>query len=318
MVKLGTIRRSGAERLVLVVDDRGVDLGELAQRAGRPPAAADLDLASWLAAGPASHAATRELQAWLERRPELVLQGVPMTGAPVAAPLGRPPAIYCVAGNYARHVAEGVQGQPPTPKAETIPYFFAKPVTAVAGPYATVTPAPLFRQFDHEVELGVVIGQSCHAIGPDRALDYVAGYLVLNDLSARSIVSPPGRRSRPDDDCFDFLLGKWGDGCAPMGPYFVTCDEIADAQHLAMELRVNGDVRQAGSTAEMIFTVAELIAWLSQALTLEVGTVLATGTTGGVGYASGRWLRAGDVVEAAIAGLGRQRITIGGWEGDRQ
>jgi 2-keto-4-pentenoate hydratase/2-oxohepta-3-ene-1,7-dioic acid hydratase in catechol pathway len=316
-VKLGTVRRSGGERLVLVVDDRGVDLEELAARAGRPPAEAFRDLATWLAAGPPAHAATQELLAWLEQRPELVLQGEPMAGATVGAPLRRPPAIYCVAGNYARHVAEGEQGQTPAPKGETIPYFFAKPVTAVAGPYATVTPAPLFRQFDHEVELGVVIGQPCHAIRPEQALDHVAGYLVLNDLSARSIVSPPGRRSRPDDDCFDFLLGKWGDGCAPMGPYFVTRDEIADAQQLAMELRVNGDVRQAGSTAEMIFTVAELIAWLSQALTLEIGTVVATGTTAGVGYASGRWLRPGDVVEAGIAGLGRQRITIGDWEGDR-
>jgi len=274
------------------------------------------DMAGWLAGGNEATDITRRLSDWLLQRPELIAQGTPMDSAAVGAPVPRPPATYCVAGNYARHIAEGSSGQKPPAKSETIPYFFSKPLTAVSGPYARVTPSALARRLDHEVELGVVIGRRCQAVEAEQALQYVAGYLVFDDLSARSIASPPGRRPRPDDEFFDFLLGKWGDGCAPMGPYLVTPDEIPDPQRLTMELRVNGELRQAGSTAEMIFSIAELIAWLSSAVTLETGAVIATGTTSGVAYATGRWLHGGDTVEATIDGLGCQRTTIGHWKGD--
>ncbi len=139
----------------------------------------------------------------------------------------------------------------------------------------------------------------------EKALDHVAGYAVGNDVSARSVDYGYQRdTSSPAVGYFDWLAGKWPDGFAPYGPYLVTADEVPDPQDLGIELEVNGTLRQQGSTADMIFTVAELVAFASRLMTLEPTDIIMTGTPAGVGAAPGTYLAAGDEMTVRIAGLG--------------
>jgi 2-keto-4-pentenoate hydratase/2-oxohepta-3-ene-1,7-dioic acid hydratase in catechol pathway len=154
------------------------------------------------------------------------------------------------------------------------------------------------------VELAVVIGRRGKCIPPERALAHVFGYTIVNDISERRFKAPEGRPAREWDKFFDWLHGKWFDGFAPMGPWITTADEIPDPQALALELRVNGQQRQHGGTAEMIYPVAELVAFASTMMTLLPGDIIATGTPQGVGSASGDRLKPGDVVECRVEGVG--------------
>jgi 2-keto-4-pentenoate hydratase/2-oxohepta-3-ene-1,7-dioic acid hydratase in catechol pathway len=161
------------------------------------------------------------------------------------------------------------------------------------------------REVDWEAELAVVIGRRGVRIPPAQALDYVAGYLCANDVSARSV--DYGLERDLEDKAvwfFDWLAGKWLDGFAPLGPWFVTADEIPDPQDLDIDFTLNGVTRQHASTNDMIFTVAELIAHASRLSTLEPGDIILTGTPSGVGAASGEFLRAGDEMAVTISGLG--------------
>ncbi|RPI61622.1 MAG: FAA hydrolase family protein, partial [Planctomycetaceae bacterium] len=162
-----------------------------------------------------------------------------------------------------------------------------------------------------EIELAVVIGKTCRRVAPGDALDYVAGYTIANDVSARNCTHAEGRTKRPKDDFFDWLHGKWGDGFCPLGPYLVTADEVGDPQRLGLELSVNGDVRQKSDTSQMIFDVAELIAFCSQIMTLLPGDVIATGTPSGVALATGKYLTGGDVITCRIEKLGELTNTLG-------
>ena len=144
----------------------------------------------------------------------------------------------------------------------------------------------------------------------DDVLGYVAGYTVFNDISARSIEHATQHRKRERDPFHDWLHGKWFDTFGPMGPCIVTADEITDPQNLALELRLNGEVRQKANTADMIFSVAELIAFVSVFLTLEPGDLISTGTPSGIGKSSGRFLKPGDVLEAEIENIGILRTPI--------
>jgi 2-keto-4-pentenoate hydratase/2-oxohepta-3-ene-1,7-dioic acid hydratase in catechol pathway len=158
---------------------------------------------------------------------------------------------------------------------------------------------------DWEAELGVVIGRGGRHLAVEDALDAVFGYVAANDVSARSL--DLGYERDTDDSAvkfFDWLEGKWCDGFAPMGPWILTADEVPDPQALGVRLTLNGEVRQSGSTADMIFTVAELVAFASRLMTLEPGDVLLTGTPAGVGAASGRFLTAGDEMTVSVDGLG--------------
>jgi 2-keto-4-pentenoate hydratase/2-oxohepta-3-ene-1,7-dioic acid hydratase in catechol pathway len=174
--------------------------------------------------------------------------------------------------------------------------WFTKVSTCVIGPGASVEVPWSTAAVDYEGELGVVIGRRCRHVPVERALEVVAGYTVVNDVSARE-----WQRRTPT-----MFLGKSFDTHGPMGPWLVTADEIPDPQGLRVRTWVNGDLRQDGSTSDMVFSCAEMIAHLSEAMTLEPGTVLATGTPAGVGGASDppRWLVAGDVVTVAVDGVG--------------
>jgi len=157
---------------------------------------------------------------------------------------------------------------------------------------------------DWECELGVVIGRRCRGVPEDTALDYVAGYTVVNDISDRRFQPNPNRTPRDRDRFFDWLHGKWHDTFCPMGPCILTADTVDDPQALSLQLSVNGELKQDGSTAEMIFPVAAIVSFLSQLVTLEPGDIIATGTPSGVGSPSGTYLKPGDVIRATISGIG--------------
>jgi len=157
----------------------------------------------------------------------------------------------------------------------------------------------------------VVIGKKCKCIDAVQAGDVIAGYTIVNDVSARSVTFKKARAERPWDNFYDWLSGKWADGFLPMGPYLLTADEVDDVQSLGMALKVNGQVRQDSSTQQMIYSVTEIVSSLSHIMTLEPGDIIATGTPAGVGVATGDFLQAGDVVEGSIEKLGTLTNVMG-------
>lgn len=218
------------------------------------------------------------------------------------AALPEPPAIFLLAGNYQSHITES--GESPVDKNRITPRPFIKPRTAVIGSGDPIAIPPDSDTLDYEIEIAAVIGKPGRQIPVERAEEHVAGYVVFNDVSARSLKIAEGRLEREGDWFFDWLLGKWCDGFAAVGPHLVTRDEAGAPAGLEMALRVNGELRQHSSAGEMIFSVPEAIAFLSRFVTLEPGDLLAMGTPGGVGETTQTYLQPGDVVEAEIARLG--------------
>lgn len=216
------------------------------------------------------------------------------SGVRIGAPVARPGAIVCIGMNYAAHAAESGAAPP------EIPVVFLKPTNTISGPFDAAPIPPSSEKYDWEVELGVVIGrEASYLADPAEAMDYVAGYVVANDLSERDYQLPGA-------------AGQWTKGkslpaSTPLGPWLVPADEI-DPGRLRLRSLVNGDVRQDSSTADLIFDVATLVHHVSQYMLLEPGDVILTGTPEGVAL-SGRfpYLQPGDVVELDIEGLGRQR-----------
>lgn len=215
---------------------------------------------------------------------------IPVGDLELLAPVPRPGKIICIGLNYRDHAKESGQEIPEQP------ILFAKFANSIVGPGAPVRIPPETTQVDYEAELGVVIGRTARRVSKEQALTHVAGYTCCNDVSARDLQLAVSQWTR----------GKAIDTFLPMGPVLCTADEIADPQALGIRCTVNGDLRQSSSTAEMIFGVAELIAFLSQTMTLEPGDVIATGTPPGVGMALDppRWLAPGDEVAVEIDGVG--------------
>lgn len=229
-------------------------------------------------------------------------QVLPLRDVRVLAPLLQPGKIVAVAANYQEHVIEG--GGERRKKSTATPRLFLKPTSTVVGEGAEVEIAAITTQLDWEAELAVVIGRTAKEVGEDEALDYVFGYATSNDISARNLVTGTERDGEDATSFFDWLAGKWLDGSAPLGPFLVTADEIPDPQGLAISLTVNGETKQTGTTADMIHSVAEVIAFASRLMTLNPGDVILTGTPAGVGMATGTYLNPGDVVVAELEGLG--------------
>ena len=231
----------------------------------------------------------------------------------LCAPIPRPGKVLALAGNYAEHIKEaGMKlGLSDSPRVTTVPRPFLMPGTAVIGPGEQI-PWPAYSQtVDYELELAVVIGQKAKAITPDQTPRVIAGYTIVNDVSARTVTFVKNRAKRPWDEFYDWLNGKWADGFCPMGPYLLTADEIDDVQNLDMRLSVNGEVRQSANTSQMIHPVAQIVSFLSHLMTLEPGDVIATGTPSGVGMATGNFLKAGDRIEATIQNLGTLTNILG-------
>ncbi|MBS9717837.1 fumarylacetoacetate hydrolase family protein [Pseudohalocynthiibacter aestuariivivens] len=212
-------------------------------------------------------------------------------------PVPDPEKIICIGLNYHDH-AEELGIAPPD-----APIFFAKYANSLAGPADDILPPAHTDKLDYEAELAVVIGRRGRSISKDEALDYVAGAMVLNDVSARDLQMANQL----------WTGGKAIDTFAPCGPALVLGEAMGDLQNLGVQTRVNGDLLQDGTTAKLIFSVAEIIAFLSRIMTLEVGDIIATGTPAGVAAAHTppRFLKEGDVVETCVEGVGCLRNTVG-------
>lgn len=198
--------------------------------------------------------------------------------------------------NYADHAAESGMAVPPEP------IVFSKFTSSICGPDDPILIPRGSEKTDWEVELGIVIGHPASYVSEDRAMEHIAGYCVVNDVSERAF-----QTERAGQWC----KGKGCDHFGPIGPWLVTTDEVADPQSLRLWLRLNGQTMQDGSTATMVYGVRFLVSYLSQFCTLQPGDIIATGTPPGVGMGMKppRFLRAGDVVELGIEGLGQQRQT---------
>ncbi|MEZ5381879.1 MAG: fumarylacetoacetate hydrolase family protein [Microthrixaceae bacterium] len=212
------------------------------------------------------------------------------------APVARPPKFLAIGKNYADHAAE--MGIP----APAEPLFFNKQSTCVTGPTDDIWVPRDAPSVDYEGELGVVIGRRTRRVGVDEAWGSIGGYLVVNDVSVRAWQ----RRSAT------FTLGKSFDTHGPIGPWVLTPDEVAHPEDLRIRTWVNDELRQDDSTASMVLGIAEQIAYLSQATTLEVGDIITTGTPAGVGagFDPPRWLVAGDEVRVEIEGIGELRNRV--------
>jgi 2-keto-4-pentenoate hydratase/2-oxohepta-3-ene-1,7-dioic acid hydratase in catechol pathway len=238
---------------------------------------------------------------------------IPLDSAKILAPIPRPGKILALAGNYVEHIKEaGLKlGLSDSPRLTTVPRPFIMPATAVANPGDEI-PWPVYSEtIDYELELAVVVGQKVKAVPPEKAPEVIAGYTIVNDVSARTVTFKKNRAARPWDEFYDWLNGKWADGFCPMGPYLLTANEIEDVQNLDMKLTVNGQVRQKANTSQMIHTVAQIVSFLSNLMTLEPGDIIATGTPSGVGLATGNYLKAGDRIEATIDKLGTLTNILG-------
>lgn len=259
------------------------------------------DMVLFLETGERGLVLAQEVLEWVA---ESGIATAPIESVQLVAPVPRPPKILALAGNYQEHIVEG--GGTAVDKTKVVPMLFMKPSTTLLGPgQPLVLPGCVSEKVDWELEIAVVIGRRAKYVSAETALEHVAGYTIFNDISSRSLEITRSRaESRPRDLFFDWLNGKWQDGFGLMGPYLVTRDEIPDPQHLRLRLSVNGETRQDGSSAQMIFTIAETIAWASKLFTLEPGDVIATGTPSGVGSASNTFLKAGDTLCAEVDGLG--------------
>ena len=231
-------------------------------------------------------------------------QGKPLSSVKLLAPIQRPGKLICIAGNFQKHIEEG--GGKRVNKDIIVPKLFIKPSSAIIGPGDPLTLPPVAeKSTDWELELAVVIGKRGRDIPYAKALDYVAGYAVINDISGRSMDwNVEGRTPGGFDEFFDWLNGKWIDGFAAWGPWITTTDDVPNPSNLAMELKVNDKVWQKGNTGEMIFNFAEIISFASQFMTWEPGDVIASGTLDGTGDAAGVYLKAGDTMHGTGGHLG--------------
>ena len=242
---------------------------------------------------------------------------IPLESVRLLAPIPRPGKALALAGNYSEHIKEASMtrgfnvGLSDSPRLTTVPRPFLMPPTVVIGPDDEIPWPAYSKDVDYELELAVVIGKKAKAVTAESALDYVAGYTIANDVSARTVTFKKARAERQWDEFYDWLNGKWSDGFLPMGPYLLTSDEIEDVQNLNLILTVNGEVRQKANTLQMIYPVADIVSFLSHIMTLEPGDVIATGTPSGVGLATGNYLQPGDKIECSIENLGTLTNTLG-------
>ncbi len=284
-MRLITFRVDGGSRLGVVRDDD--EVVELSEPA---------DMLSLIEAGEeglaAARAALASSRARAHRLADVVLR------SPLPDPAGN---VIAVGRNYQKHAQETavMEGREPSP-----PTIFTKAITSLTEPYADIAIDPeVSDKIDWEVELGVVIGKKGANIKRDRAGGFVFGYMVVNDVTARDIQSGWGGQ---------YFKGKSLDRSSPAGPWIVTPDEIPDPQSLHLRLHVNGTLKQDGSTRDMIYPVDAIIEWVSIGMTLQPGTIIATGTPDGVGFARTppEFLKPGDLMETEVEGIGKLRNRI--------
>jgi len=281
-MQLVTFERDGANHLGALTQRDGrdvvVDLNQAAPGLPR-------DMIAFLAGGDANRALAAQA---LANPPAAAV--LDRSSVKLAAPIPRPGKIICIGLNYRDHAAESNAELP------AFPTVFAKYSSCIIGPGASIVIPRVTSQVDYEGELAVVIGRRARDVAEADALDYVAGYAPFNDVSARDYQM---RTSQ-------WTIGKTFDTFGPIGPALVTADEIPDPHALDIRVSIGDDVLQSSNTKHLIFTIPQLIAYLTSVMTLEPGDVIATGTPAGVGAARKpqRWLVPGDLVRVEISGLG--------------
>ena len=301
--RLATYQSDKGPRAGLII---GEGLADAADATGKPAYATVLGiLEDWAQAEPALRKVASSTGAKTE----------PLKAVTLRAPVLWPSAIYCAGANYSDHAAEMAKraNRPPEPDPKSLglkPWHFIKASRTVADPGATVKCAAYSEKLDWEIELAAVIGRTARNVPVDKALDYVAGYTIANDLSARD------RSRRPhiaENSAFksDWIGQKSFDDACPLGPWIVPAADIGNPHDLAMTLSVNDVVKQDSNTGKMIYDTAEQIAHLSSGITLYPGDIILTGTPSGVGSARGEFLKAGDVVKLWIDKIGTLTNTIG-------
>jgi 2-keto-4-pentenoate hydratase/2-oxohepta-3-ene-1,7-dioic acid hydratase in catechol pathway len=297
--RLATYKSSEGPRAGLVI---GADVFDAAKLTGKPAYATVLGiLADWKSAeGALKKAAVGAAKSRAKRQP--------LKKTKLLAPVQFPSAIYCAGANYADHAAAMAAREgsppPPDPHAQGLkPWHFIKASRTIADPGATIKISHYAKAMDWEIELAAVIGRAAKDVPKEKALTYVAGYMVSNDLSARD------RGMRPNVAPtflfrMDWTKHKTFEGSCPIGPWIVPAADIADPQNLALKLWVNGDLKQDSNTGKMLFTLAEQIEQLSINMTLHPGDLILTGTPSGTGAESGTFLKTGDTVKLWIEGIG--------------
>src|ERR1039457_1117688 len=274
-MKLATFTHNNATRIGVVVEDSIVDLAAVPEL--------PREMKAFLAAG--NDALERARKAVRDK-----VRLLPLKEVKLEAPIAHPPEFLAIGLNYADHVAESGM------KAPEFPMFFNKQATCVNGPYDPIHLPRASSALDYEGELGFVIGRRCRHVPRDRAHEVIAGYVIVNDVSVRD-----WQRRAPT-----MTLGKSFDTHGPVGPWIVTPDEIGDPHKLDLRTFVNGEPRQHSNTRNLIFDCFAQIETLSTVFTLLPGTIVSTGTPGGVAAAMNppKWLKAGDVVRIEIEKIG--------------
>lgn len=285
-MKLVTFTHNGRTAIGAVVHDQIVDLSHLAP-----------DMQAFIELGAEGLAAAQKTIATAGHT-------IPLTAVHLLAPIPNPRRnVICLGLNYSEHVKESYGARGQEAKLPETPVVFTKATTAVNGPTDPIPYDPaVTTQLDWEVELAVIMGRAGKNIPTAAAMDYVYGYTVLNDISARDL-QMAGKQ---------YFKGKSLDGACPIGPGIVTADELPNPHNLRLTCRVNGVVKQDGRTDIMIFNIPATIAYLSLGMTLLPGDIIATGTPDGVGFARTppEFLQPGDVLESEIEGIGVMRNPV--------
>ena len=298
-MKLATYEAEGVQRLGVVQPGLIIELWKLGQRTNQTFPETMLELID------AGQPMVEAIDSAIRTANENVLAScsLPLKEVKLLAPIPRPRKnIIGIGLNYTEHVAESARTLDTSNQLPDKPVIFSKPPTAVTGTNSDILHnTQLTQQLDWEVELAVVIGKKGKYVKREDALDYVFGYTVINDISARDC-----RRAG------QWIVSKGQDTFAPMGPVLVTADEIPDPHNLDLHLKLNGREMQRSNTRFMLFNINELIEDLSSVFTLEPGDIIATGTPAGVG--AGRdpqqWMWDGDIVEATVEGIGTITNTV--------
>jgi|SRR5215813_849343 len=303
-MRLVTFLRLGEPRLGAVAGEQVIDLNaayqHLQERAGRlrarelAEAVLPADIVGFLAGGDSALAAAREVVEYVTNADGAAFVGkgfvYSLKAVTLKAPVPRPAKLILVGLNYRDHAEEAKMKIPEEPT------LFSKYAQSVIGPGDAIRIPKVSDKIDYEGEFAFVIGKGGKDIPRERALDHVAGYTIVHDVSCRDYQMRTGQ----------WMIGKTFDTFAPMGPYLVLKDEIPDPHNLDLSLRLNGVVMQHSNTKHLIFNTFDLIAYMSQVFTLEPGDVISTGTPSGVGFARKPpvFLKPGDIVRIEISGLG--------------
>jgi 2-keto-4-pentenoate hydratase/2-oxohepta-3-ene-1,7-dioic acid hydratase in catechol pathway len=297
--KLATYQSKEGPRAGIIVDDKVFDAAKLTGKAAYASVLAIIE--DWKSA----QATLKKAAAGAAKSR---VKSQPLGKTRLLAPVRWPTAIYCAGANYGDHAAEMARrtNRPPPADPHTQglkAWHFMKAPRSIADPGAAVKISGVSDNVDWEIELAAVIGRTGRNIPEDKALSYVAGYTIANDLSARD----RGRRSAAGEGSpfsSDWTKHKSFDGACPLGPWIVPASQIKDPQNLGLKLWVNGVLKQDSNSKDMIFNLAEQIARLSDGMTLHPGDLILTGTPAGVGSARGEYLKAGDVVKMWIEDIG--------------